>query len=187
MHSMSPIVDCGVHYVDVMCQMTNSKPIRVSAIGANLTDEISADMYNYGQLQVSFEDGSIGWYEAGWGPMMSETAFFVKDVIGPKGSVSIVEKKNQESKNVEGHTATGCLQIHHGELDNKGNFVKKDSFLDMENEPNHDQLCQLEQEFLLKAITQDMDLTKHIEDAINSLCIVLAADKSFKTGQTVNL
>ena len=26
MDSMSPIVDCGVHYVDVMCQMTQSRP-----------------------------------------------------------------------------------------------------------------------------------------------------------------
>src|SRR6185295_9193963 len=30
MESMSPIVDCGVHYVDVMCQMTGAKPVRVS-------------------------------------------------------------------------------------------------------------------------------------------------------------
>ena len=34
---------------------------------------------------MTFDDGSVGWYEAGWGPMMSETAFFVKDVIGPEG------------------------------------------------------------------------------------------------------
>jgi hypothetical protein len=47
-------------------------------------------MYNYGHLQVIFADGSVGWYEAGWGPMMSETAFFVKDVITPHGCVSIV-------------------------------------------------------------------------------------------------
>ena len=40
MSSISPIVDCGVHYVDVMCQMTRSKPIRVSGIGARLTEEI---------------------------------------------------------------------------------------------------------------------------------------------------
>lgn len=26
MNSLSPIVDCGVHYVDVMCQMTGAKP-----------------------------------------------------------------------------------------------------------------------------------------------------------------
>ena len=45
---------------------------------------------NYGMLQVTFDDGSVGWYEAGWGPMMSETAFFVKDVISPNGCVSIV-------------------------------------------------------------------------------------------------
>ena len=49
-----------------------------------------ADKPNYGHLHVTFDDGSVGWYEAGWGPMMSEVAFFVKDVVGPKGAVSIV-------------------------------------------------------------------------------------------------
>nr|MDQ3347276.1 Gfo/Idh/MocA family oxidoreductase [Acidobacteriota bacterium] len=85
MKSMSPIVDCGVHYVDVMCQMTGARPVRVSAVGARLTEDLKPGMYNYGHLHVSFDDGSVGWYEAGWGPMMSEVAFFVKDVIGPKG------------------------------------------------------------------------------------------------------
>ena len=28
MKTMSPIVDCGVHYVDIMCLMTNANPIR---------------------------------------------------------------------------------------------------------------------------------------------------------------
>jgi predicted dehydrogenase len=72
MSSMSPIVDCGVHYVDMMCQMTQALPVSVHAIGARLTEEIDSDMYNYGQLQVTFEDGSVGWHESGWGPMMSE-------------------------------------------------------------------------------------------------------------------
>ena len=51
MKSTSPIVDCAVHYVDVMCQMTKSKPKYVNAVGVNLSDEISPDMYNYGHLQ----------------------------------------------------------------------------------------------------------------------------------------
>ena len=42
MQSFPPIVDCGVHYVDVMCQMTKAKPIKVHAIGARLTDEAPA-------------------------------------------------------------------------------------------------------------------------------------------------
>ena len=101
MDSFPPIVDCGVHYVDVMCQMTKAKPVRVQAMGAHLTDEVP--VYNYGVLQVAFDDGSVGWYEAGWGPMMSETAFFVKDVIGPKGSVSIVMAENCRRREVGRH------------------------------------------------------------------------------------
>jgi len=65
MKSLSPIVDCGVHYIDVMCQVARSKPVQVTAIGARLSDEIPEWNYNYGQLQIRFEDGSVGWYEAG--------------------------------------------------------------------------------------------------------------------------
>ncbi|MBX2843167.1 MAG: Gfo/Idh/MocA family oxidoreductase [Flammeovirgaceae bacterium] len=187
MNSISPIVDCGVHYVDVMCQMTRSKPIRVSGIGARLTDELVPGMYNYGQLQVTFEDGSVGWYEAGWGPMISNTAYFVKDVIGPKGCVSIMDQKDSDSDNVDGHSKTNALQLHHSELDEIRNFAKKDEIIDTSEEPDHQGLCDLEQDFFLKAIQEDMDLSDHLEDGINSLRIVLAADESFKTGKTVDL
>ena len=82
-----------------MCAMTGKRAVRVSGIGARLTDDLrNPDMYtpnpasrtqgslfvvgvlsmscseawlttllvpryNYGQLQVWFEDGSVGWYE----------------------------------------------------------------------------------------------------------------------------
>lgn len=187
MHSMSPIVDCGVHYVDIMCLMTQSIPVSVSAIGARLSDEIDESMYNYGQLQVRFEDGSVGWYEAGWGPMMSETAFFIKDVIGPKGCVSIMDEAKGESDDVDSHSKTGSLKLHHSQTDENGEFVKKDEFIDTSDEPDHDGLCKLEQEYFLKAITEDLDLSEHLRDAVNSLRIVLAADESFRTGRTVNL
>ena len=187
MNSMSPIVDCGVHYVDVMCTMTRSKPIRVSAIGARLSDEIDSDMYNYGHLQVQFEDGSVGWYEAGWGPMMSETAFFVKDVIGPKGCVSIIDERKSDSDDIEGHTKTGGLLLHFSELDADGQFAKEDELINTEDEPDHDALCLLEQKYFLSAITEDRDLTHHLQDAVNSLKIVLAADRSFRTGKTISL
>ncbi len=187
MKSISPIVDCGVHYVDIMCSMTQSNPISVSAIGAKLSDEISDSMYNYGQLQVRFQDGSVGWYEAGWGPMMSETAFFVKDVIGPKGSVSIADLDKGASEAIEGHTKTGSLLLHHSELDENGEFTHKDEAINTEEEPDHDGLCLLEQEFLLKVIKENMDITSHLNDAVNSLKIVLAADESVRTVQTVYL
>ncbi len=64
MQTTSPIVDCGVHYVDVMCQITDAKPVEVRGMGLRLSDEIAPDMYNYGHFQVLFADGSVGWYEA---------------------------------------------------------------------------------------------------------------------------
>jgi predicted dehydrogenase len=190
MHSMSPIVDCGSHYVDVMCQMTGATPIRVAAIGARLTDEIAADMYNYGQLQVTFDDGSVGWYEAGWGPMISETAFFVKDVIGPKGCVSITALKASaaaQSDNISAHTQTEALRIHYSDLAPDGSFARTDVILDLQDEPDHDELCAREQRYLLRAIREDLDLTAHLADAVNSLRVVLAADESVRTGRIINL
>jgi predicted dehydrogenase len=190
MSSISPIVDCGVHYVDVMCQMTRSKPVRVSGIGARLTDELPEGKINYGHLQVTFEDGSVGWYEAGWGPMMSEVAFFVKDVVGPQGCVSIVAENAGsagQSANVDAHTQTQALRLHHAQLDSEGKFIKADDVIRLEDEPNHDELCHREQEFFLKAIREDLDLADHMDDAVASMRIVAAADESFRTGRTVEL
>jgi predicted dehydrogenase len=191
MASMSPIVDCGVHYVDVMCQMTGAKPVRVSAIGARLTDQIQPDMYNYGQLQVTFDDGSVGWYEAGWGPMMSEVAFFVKDVVGPKGCVSIVKDPNDgtatASDDIDSHTKTNSLRLHHAALTPSGEFARPDEYISTEDEPDHQELCDREQALFLRAIREDLDLSAHMHDAVNSLRIVLAADESVRTGQTVSL
>ena len=191
MDSISPIVDCGVHYVDVMCQMTGARPVRVSAVGARLSEELKPGMYNYGQLQVTFDDGSVGWYEAGWGPMMSEVAYFVKDVVGPEGCVSIVDRGGAErgdaSSDIDAHTKTNTLRLHRSQRDESDEFVHADEWIDTTDEPDHDGLCKLEQELFARAIRGDFDPAQHLEDALNSMRIVLAADESFKTGKTVEL
>ncbi|MEX0280273.1 MAG: Gfo/Idh/MocA family protein [Arenibacterium sp.] len=178
MQTTSPIVDCGVHYVDVMCQITDAQPLRVHGMGLRLSDEIAPDMYNYGQFQVVFEDGSVGWYEAGWGPMMSETAFFVKDIVSPGGSVSIVDGNKGASADIDGHTKVGGLLVHTTEGDRR---------IDMPDEPGHQELCTAEQAYTLRAIAEDIDLSRHMNDAVQSLAICLAADESIRTGQPVSL
>ncbi|AXI45467.1 oxidoreductase [Sulfitobacter sp. SK012] len=178
MQTTSPIVDCGVHYVDVMCQITDAKAVRVSGMGLRLSDEIAPDMYNYGQLQVWFEDGSIGWYEAGWGPMMSETAFFVKDVVSPRGSVSITDGNKSASDDVDGHTKVGGLLVHR---------PSGDTLIDLPQEPGHQELCDAEQAFMIDAILTDLDLNRHMDDAVQSLAICLAADESIRTGRPIDL
>jgi predicted dehydrogenase len=161
-----------------MCQITDAKPVRVSGMGLRLSDEIAPDMYNYGQLQVWFEDGSVGWYEAGWGPMMSETAFFVKDVVSPNGSVSITDGNKGASDDVDGHTKVGGLLVHR---------PTGDHLIEMPDEPGHQALCDAEQAFMIKAIKENIDLTRHMSDAVQSLAICLAADESIRTGRPVDL
>lgn len=187
MQTTSPIVDCGVHYLDVMLQITDAKPIEVRGMGLRLSDEIAPDMYNYGHLQVLFDDGSVGWYEAGWGPMISEAAFFVKDVISPNGCVSIVMAEGARSDDIDTHTKTSTIRLHSAATGANGKFLKADELLSMQGEPGHQELCDREQAFLLKAIREDIDLTRHMDDAVKSLAVCLAADESVRNGKTVKL
>ena len=122
--------------------------------------------------------------------MISETAFFVKDVIGPEGSVSIVAKDAGgagKSDSVEAHTKTESLRWHHASIDENNAFVRKDDWIDFTDEPDHQELCNREQAYFMKAIQEDIDLTDHVEDAVNSLRIAFACDESVRTGEVVKL
>ena len=88
---------------------------------------------NYGHLHVAFDDGSVGWYEAGWGPMMSRGGLLREGRWGPKGSISIVVRQDgageasadqvSASADIDQHTRTNALKLHHAELDAAGNFA----------------------------------------------------------------
>ena len=179
MQTTPPIVDCGVHYVDVMCQITDAQPVEVRGMGLRLSNEIAPDMYNYGHFQVIFADGSLGWYEAGWGPMMSDTAFFVKDVVSPNGAVSIRMPESARSDDIDTHTKTSLLRVH--------KVATGDTDISMADEPGHQELCDREAAYVARAITENLDLTRHMNDAVQSLAICLAADESVRSGQPVKL
>jgi predicted dehydrogenase len=121
-------------------------------------------------------------------------AFFVKDVAGPKGCVSIVVPHEEraagemtQSADIDAHTRTNALKVHHAAMDANNNFIRKDEWINLADEPDHQELCNREQRFFLKAIQEDIDLTAQMNDAVNSLRIVLAADESIRTRRAVNL
>jgi predicted dehydrogenase len=179
MATTSPLVDCGVHYVDVMLQITDAAPVEVRGMGLRLSDEITPGMYNYGHFQVLFDDGSLGWYEAGWGPMMSDTAFFVKDVVSPNGAVSIRMPEDARSDDIDTHTRTSLIRLHR--------IGQPDQDLSMADEPGHQALCDREAAYVARAIAEDLDLTRHLQDAVRSLAVCLAADESVRSGRPVTL
>ncbi len=125
---------------------------RCAAWACRLSDEIAPEMYNYGHLQVLFDDGSVGWYEAGWGPMMSETAFFVKDVISPNGCVSIVMDEERQAPTTWTPTPRPIfIRVHRAATVDGRQFRTPDEMLSMSGEPDHQALCDREQAFLLAA------------------------------------
>jgi predicted dehydrogenase len=194
LQSISPLVDVGVHYIDVMCQLTGAQPVSVHGIAARLWDEGTRN--NYGHLHVTFDDGSVGWFESSWGPMMSETAYFVKDIVGPKGAVSLIpatagtEDKSAfaPSADINRHSKTDTIRVHHAAVDATTKaFTAPDEFLSMDDEPDLQDLCDREQALFLRAITEDLDLTASMAAAVNSLRVVLAAEQSIATGAVVAL
>lgn len=122
--------------------------------------------------------------------MMSTNAFFVKDVIGPNGCASICAKEaasDKASDDIDSHTKTNMLRFHSAKTSADGSFAAEDEWISTKEEPVHDELCAREQLFLYNAIVNDVDLTRHIDDAVNSLRICLAADESARTGKVVEL
>ena len=109
-------------------------------------------------------------------------------MIGPKGSVSIVmDESKTDSSDIDAHTKTSTLRLHHGALARDGTFSRKDDIIHMADEPAHQELCNREQALFLDAIINDRDMTDHLNDSINSLRIVLAADESVRTGKVIEL
>ena len=122
--------------------------------------------------------------------MISETAFFVKDVIGQKGSVSIVSDDDvfkKDSDNLENHTKNNCLKIHSSELDKDQKFVSPNRKVVYDEDPGHQDLCDYEQQYFYKSIIEDVNLKSHMEDAYKSLQIALACDEAVKKSTTIYL
>jgi predicted dehydrogenase len=104
--------------------------------------------------------------------------------------VSIVAKDATgagKSQSIEAHTKTESLRFHHADLDKNEKFAKEDTWINLEDEPDHQELCNREQRYFLKAIREDIDLSPHAEDAVNSLRIAFACDESVRTGNVVAL
>jgi len=84
-------------------------------------------------------------------------------------------------------TKTESIKVHYADLDADDEFARENEWIDLKDEPDHQELCSREQRQFLKAIREDLDLTEPTEDAVNSLKIAFACDESVKTGRMIDL
>lgn len=98
MESCSPIVDCGVHYIDVMQWFADSIVVSVNGFGSRIDNDLPNNMYNYGVINIRLKNGCIGYYEAGWSKNLASCN--IKEFIGDKGRISITLNANR-AKDIE--------------------------------------------------------------------------------------
>ena len=96
----SPIIDCGVHYLDVMQWFADAKIENIRGIGVRTEEDLPKNKCNYEMITVTLSDGSVGYYEAGWTRAL--TSSDVKEFVGPKGSIRLIYAKDRVDHKEEG-------------------------------------------------------------------------------------
>ena len=95
-----PIIDCAVHYVDVIRWFTGLEIRSVGGVGARIGDIAPEDSYNYGMMTMELSNGGVAYYEAGWSS--TNASQNLKEFIGDKGRLRITLQANRTSDQEEG-------------------------------------------------------------------------------------
>ncbi|MBQ4517150.1 MAG: Gfo/Idh/MocA family oxidoreductase [Clostridia bacterium] len=167
LQNASPIVDCGVHYVDVCRWFTGSDVAGVSGIAMRTDHEVPQDTYNYGLITLKMADGSIAYYEAGWGNTIA--AENLKEFIGPLGRIRITERTNRPSCQEEGD-----LIEYYSYPEKEYKTIN----VNCKRRPTGAQL-----EHLIKMIEEDIPATPTIDEVFKSFETVIEADRILKQNQ----
>ena len=100
MKDASPLVDCGVHYVDIVQWIMREKVVEVSGISQRLDEDIAPNQYNFAMLNATLESGAVLNYEVGWSKSLR--ASNVKDFIGDGGYIRLLLSANRGEANYKG-------------------------------------------------------------------------------------
>lgn len=135
----------------------------MGGISACIDEEVPRGQVNYGLLTMRLSDGSVAYYEAGWSGSMY--ARNVKEFVGPKGRIRLVERadrpEHEEGDLIEYYDkATG--QYHMINV----NCIRR---------PTGAQLLHL-----IKMIEEDAPAVPSIDDVYKSLTVAFAADKELR-------
>lgn len=160
----SPIVDCGVHYLDVMQWFSNSKIVQLEAIGIRTDNSIPLDKYNYGLITVKLSNGSIGYYEVGWTNTISSCN--LKEFVGPKGRITLTYKKDRQN-----HQEEGDLIEYYKFPEKKYIQININS----DRKPMDEQF-----NYLIKMIEENIPANPTIDEVFNSFEWAIKADNIIK-------
>ena len=143
---LSPLVDAGIHYVDLMSQLTDGELTDIKAVGVKSSDDMIVE--NETNMTIRYSDGSVMYFESGFGPNIDQDDIPVKTAIGPSGYAEITPSDTVVINDVE------------------HNFKQNE----------YDLSILAQQKYFFDAIEQDKDLEDHWKDVALSLATVLVAE-----------
>ena len=165
----SPIVDCGVHYIDVMQWFAGCRVYQVSGIGASL--EPDSKHPNYGMITLKLENGCIGYYEAGWS--RNTASANVKEFIGTKGRITLTMRDHRSQDQEEGdlisvyHSDTGVYETINLQAPYKDMYAQISTLIDM--------------------IERHTPGNPTIEEVYSAFCVAMEADRAIREGAILTL
>lgn len=160
----SPIIDCGVHYVDVMRWFTGEEVVNIDGIGAVTEPGLSNGKYNYGIITVTLSGGSIGFYEVGWGSSLKTDNS--KEFVGPLGRIQITYQKDRPSHRKDGNLVS-VYKYYNGTTEHIN--------VPFDEKPTGTQL-----EHLIKMIEMDVPANPQLQDVFRSFELVCEADEKIR-------
>ncbi len=158
--------DCAIHFFDIMSQAINAQ-LRTVVASSFRTHDIKLINDNYLSAMVEFSDGSKGTYKSGWGPGFESPAVTKICAVGGDESI-LVEELNDQTKIIKLHS-DGTEQIIYSELSHLENAT------------------QAQQEFVYRAINEDLDLEFHHQRTLACMEVAEAADRSIAESEAMTL
>lgn len=157
----SPIIDCGVHYVDVMRWFSQAEVVSVYATGARTEYDVPQGKYNYGMMNVRLSDGSVAYYEAGWSNSVATDK--AKEFVGPKGRIRIIYETDRHTDREEGN----LIEYY--------KYPQRE--YELINVPYDAKPTAVQLEYLVKMIEENVPAFPSIDDVEKSFDAVLKADE----------
>lgn len=165
----TPLVDCGVHYIDILQWFTESGVREVSGIGSRVDPD--SPNVNYTLMTFRLENGCVGYYESGWSPNIASEN--VKEFIGTKGRITLQLKDHRLSGREEGD----LIMIYHRDT---GEYQQINL-----NVPYKDMYGQLST--LIDMIERDVPGDPTIDSVFSAFKVAITAQKAIETGKVLTV
>lgn len=163
-----PIIDCAVHYVDVIRWFTGLEIRSVGGVGARIGDIAPEGSYNYGMMTMELSNGGVAYYEAGWSS--TNASQNLKEFIGDKGRLRINLQANRASDQEEGDS------IEWYDAESKSYHVI--------NSPSVYKNMYGQLECLIKMIEGEAG-SPTMEDAYKAFCLTILGDRAIREHRVI--